>query len=105
MKRRNTRRRRGDVDGTEGYRDLAGHEVTPEYIDRVAAEAQAGYELDKMEVVLVGRPSLDGSRGSSPRVSFRVTDELRERAETEAERRGCTVSQLAREALEQYLAS
>jgi hypothetical protein len=93
------------VDGTEGYRDLAGNEITPAYIARVAAEAEAGYDLDELEVVTVGRPSLSGTPGHSPRVSFRMPDQLRERAEAEAERRGCTVSQLAREALERYLAS
>jgi hypothetical protein len=104
MKQRN-KGPHGDVDGTEGLRDLAGHEVTAEYVARIAAEAEAGYDLDEMEVVYLGRPSLTGKPGHSPRVSFRVTDELRASAEAEAQRRGCTVSQLAREALERYLAS
>lgn len=47
-----------------------------------------------------GRPSLTGRSAVSPQVTFRVTPELRERAELLAEKRGTTVSGLAREALE-----
>lgn len=51
----------------------------------------------------VGRPSLSGSSKSSPHVSFRVPEALRHKAETEAQRRGLSVSQLARQALEEHL--
>lgn len=91
------------VDGSEGLHDGAGHEITREYLERAAREAEAGYDIDPVR--MVGRPSLTGERGHSPRVSFRITGELRERAEHEARRQGTTVSQLAREALERYLAS
>lgn len=47
-----------------------------------------------------GRPSLTGDASVSPRVSFRVTPGVRERAAVIAEREGKTISQLAREALE-----
>lgn len=47
-----------------------------------------------------GRPSLTGDSAASPRVSFRVTPGVRERAAIIAEREGKTISQLAREALE-----
>lgn len=47
-----------------------------------------------------GRPSLTGDAAVSPRVSFRVTPDVRDRAAAVAEREGKTVSQLAREALE-----
>jgi predicted HicB family RNase H-like nuclease len=47
-----------------------------------------------------GRPSLTGDASVSPRVSFRVTPGVRERAAIIAEREGKTISQLAREALE-----
>lgn len=66
--------------------DEFGNPITEEYVAEAVLEAEAGYDL-------------------SPHVSFPVTDELRERAELEATRRGTTVSQLAREALERYLAS
>lgn len=51
----------------------------------------------------VGRPSLSGTGKSSPHVSFRVPEALRHKAETEAQRRGLSVSQLARQALEEHL--
>lgn len=50
-----------------------------------------------------GRPSLTGKRETSPHVGFRVSPELREQADALARRRGISLSQLAREALEQYV--
>jgi hypothetical protein len=52
-----------------------------------------------------GRPSLTGEPKHSPRVTFRLDPEVRDRAVARAEREGKTVSALAREALERYLAS
>ena len=52
-----------------------------------------------------GRRSLTGGSIHSPRVSFRVPESLRTAAEEAAAREGKSVSELAREALEQYLAS
>jgi hypothetical protein len=54
---------------------------------------------------VVGRPSLHGGSGHSPTVAFRLPQASREQAEELARRRGITVSQLAREALERELAS
>lgn len=48
----------------------------------------------------VGRPSLTGQAAISPRVTFRLTPDMRDRAAALAEREGKSVSQLAREALE-----
>jgi predicted HicB family RNase H-like nuclease len=48
----------------------------------------------------VGRPSLTGAPATSPRVSFRLTPDVRDRAAAIAQREGKTLSQLAREALE-----
>lgn len=50
-----------------------------------------------------GRPSLTGKAATSPHVGFRVSPELREQADALARRRGISLSQLAREALEQYV--
>lgn len=47
-----------------------------------------------------GRPSLTGTAAASPRVSFRVTPEVRDRAAAVASAEGKTISELAREALE-----
>jgi predicted HicB family RNase H-like nuclease len=50
-----------------------------------------------------GRPSMSDA-GSSPHVAFRISKELRKHAQEVAEREGRTVSALAREALETYIA-
>lgn len=47
-----------------------------------------------------GRPSLTGDAAESPRVTFRLTPGIRDRAAAIAEREGKTISQLAREAFE-----
>jgi predicted HicB family RNase H-like nuclease len=51
-----------------------------------------------------GRPSLTGVAAVSPRITFRVTPGVRDRAAQIAAREGKTVSQLAREALEARVA-
>jgi len=50
----------------------------------------------------IGRRSLSG-RGSSPRLNIRTTPALAERLRARAEREGKSVSDLVREALEQYV--
>lgn len=47
-----------------------------------------------------GRPSLTGEPAVSPRVSFRLTPKVRDRAATIAQRERKSISELAREALE-----
>ena len=79
--------------------DSHGRRVDQAYVDRALAEVDE--ELDRR----AGRPSLSGRREHSPHVSFRITQELKERAERAAREQGTTVSTLAREALERYLAS
>ena len=51
-----------------------------------------------------GRPSLNGKPAPSPHVGFRVTPELRDAAESLAREKGLTLSALARQALEEYVA-
>jgi predicted HicB family RNase H-like nuclease len=75
--------------------------ITDELADRLAEEAESGYDLTLGR--RVGRKSLAGGSGQSPRLNFRTTHDLYERASARAEREGKTVSQLAREALERYV--
>lgn len=87
-----------DVDlAVEDVRDSKGRRITEDYAERAAADA--------LEQVGRGRPSLTGAQGHSPQVTFRVTPELRAKAAAEAARQGRRVSDVAREALERYLAS
>jgi predicted HicB family RNase H-like nuclease len=67
-----------------------GTRVTDELVDDIVEEVRRKG----------GRPSLTGDAAVSPRVTFRVTPGVRERAAIIAEREGKTISQLAREALE-----
>ncbi len=52
-----------------------------------------------------GRPSLSGKAAASPQIAFRVAPAVRDRAAEVAAREGKTISQLAREALEQRVAA
>ncbi len=84
-----------DVDlAREDVRRPSGQRLTQELADELAEEVhKAG-----------GRPSLSGAPSRSPQIAFRVPAERRERAARVAAAEGKTVSQLAREALEQRLA-
>jgi hypothetical protein len=78
-----------------------GTPITEELAEQLAREAEAGYDLSKAR--RVGRKSLAGGQGRSPRVNFRLRPDLYEHATQRAEREGKTLSQLAREALERYV--
>jgi hypothetical protein len=79
----------------------SGVRITDELADKLADEAERGYDLSLGRPV--GRRSLAGGRGHSPQLNFRTTRDLYERASARAEREGKTVSQLAREALEKFV--
>jgi predicted HicB family RNase H-like nuclease len=51
-----------------------------------------------------GRPSLSGKAAASPQIAFRVAPAVRDRAARVAAQEGKTISQLAREALEERVA-
>ena len=48
---------------------------------------------------------MNGDGSHSPRVQFRVPEEIREQAQSRAAAEGISLSALARRALERYLAS
>lgn len=79
--------------------DSKGRRVDQSYVELAMQEVEE--ELAKR----AGRPSLTGTSAHSPHVSFRITPELKARAEEAARERGTTVSKLAREAFEAFLAS
>lgn len=83
-----------DLDA-EVVRDGRGRRITEADAARIAEQTLAR----------VGRPSLTGAGQRSPAVSFRVSTRTRELAEQRAAAEGKTVSQIAREALERYIAS
>lgn len=76
--------------------------ITEALAEQLAQEAEAGYDLSRGRHV--GRRSLAGGAGHSPRVNFRIAATLYEQATERAEREDKSLSELAREALEHYLA-
>lgn len=80
-----------------------GAKLSKAAVDKLASEAEAGYDLSKAKRQRVGRPSLD--EGESPRISYRVAPALFDRAKRKAKAEGRTVSEVAREALQKYVAS
>jgi hypothetical protein len=86
------------------FRTRSGAVITPEIADELAAEAERGYDLSKAVVQPVGRPSL-GQTGTSPRLSSRVSPDTFAAAKQRAEEEGRSVSDVAREAVENFLDS
>jgi len=84
-------------------RTKGGDVLADQDIDGLAAEAEAGYELAQARPQRVGRPSLEA--GVSPRVSFRTSRTLYDAARERAAKEGRSVSELAREAVERYVAA
>lgn len=77
-----------------------GHDLTSD--DEVGSEAEIGYDLERLDPIRVGRPSLSIA-GDSPQVRFRLSASTRAEAAEVAAREGKTISQLARDAVEAYL--
>ncbi|MFM8894404.1 MAG: hypothetical protein ACKOE2_03260 [Actinomycetales bacterium] len=86
-------------------RKTASVEYDDATVDRIVSEVEAAVVAGRGAVTYPrkGRPSLTGRPTSSPSVGFRVTPELRAQAEDVAERKGVSVSALAREALDEYV--
>lgn len=82
-----------------------GTKLSKPRVEKLASEAEAGYDLSKAKRQRLGpgRPSL--GEGESPRISYRVAPALFDRAKKKARAEGRTVSEVAREALQRYLAS
>lgn len=70
----------------------------------LGAEAERGYDLERARRVRVGRPSLAGEAGASPRLQLRVDRELADELRSRAAKEGRSVSDLARDALRRYVA-
>ncbi len=92
-----------DVDlNEEDLRLPDGRRLTNELADTMARE---GVAEARRRNLIPGGKSLAGDGRHSPRVQFRVPASLRAAAEAKAAAEGVSLSVLAREALEHYLAS
>ncbi len=79
-----------------------GRRLTNELAEKMARE---GVAEARRRNLIPGGKSLAGDGSHSPRVQFRVPESLRAAAEAKAAAEGVSLSMLAREALERYLAS
>ena len=91
-------------DGGDELIYLNGKPLTNEYAEQLATEAEIGYEPTTLSRLPGGRPSLSAI-GDSPQIRFRVPAETRAKVEQIAAHEHKTVSQIAREALDRYLAA
>jgi CRISPR-associated endonuclease/helicase Cas3 len=82
----------------------SGRVLTDEDLDRLADEAERGYDLTNWRPRR-GRPFLDPAAGQrSPRVSVRVPTALRDRAAARAASEGHSMSEVLRSLLQEYAA-
>lgn len=79
-----------------------GRRLTNELAEKMARE---GVAEARRRNLIPGGKSLGGDGSHSPRVQFRLPESLRAAAEARAAAQGVSLSVLAREALEHYLAS
>jgi hypothetical protein len=86
------------------FRTKSGEVLSEDDIEKIADEIESDEPVVFTGIRIVGRPSLGGG-GTSPRLSFRVPRELYEAATERAIKEESTVSAVARDALEKFLAS
>lgn len=81
----------------------SGRPITDTEIDALAAEAEAGYDVDKLVARRAkrGRPALGSAPASVE--SVRIDPELRAELTKRAQAEGTTTSDLIREALRNFL--
>ncbi len=84
------------------YRLKGGRKLSAADVERLAGEAEEGYDLSKAQPQRIGRPRLD-AKHASVRISVRAAPDLRAKLELRAKREGRRVSDVARDALEQYV--
>lgn len=94
-------------DSPPAWKTRSGRTVTEADAERMAAE----FEQENLDFTDAeyprrrGRPSLTGRAERSPQITFRLEDELLQRASHVAQREGVTLSSLARQALDAYVRS
>jgi len=78
---------------------------TDEVVDQIVEDVDEAIDQGRFTVTYPrrGRPSLSGEAAESPIVGFRITPELRSRAQNIAMKEGLSLSELARKALQEYL--
>ncbi len=80
----------------EGVYDVNGQRIDQAYVDKALKEAA---QLKPRR----GRPSLSGGSVHSPKVSFRIAENLKAKADAQAEELETTTAKLAQAVFEEYL--
>jgi hypothetical protein len=81
----------------------AGTVLGPEAEQRLAQEAEVGFDPATLIARPAGRPSLSGRSGHSNRVDLRVDDDTYEAIRRLADQDNRKVSDIVREAIRRYL--
>jgi hypothetical protein len=81
----------------------AGTRLDPDDEQRLADEAEAGFDPATLTRRHAGRPSLSGRTGHSKRVDLRVDDQTYEAIRRIAEKDHRRVSDVVRDAINRYL--
>jgi hypothetical protein len=89
--------------GTEPATTKAGTPLDPDYEQRLAEEAESGFDPATLTRRQAGRPSLSGRAGHSKRVDLRVDDQTYEAIQRIADRDDRRVSDVVRDAINRYL--
>lgn len=91
-----------DVDLDDDIVTVNGTRLTEAGAEQLAQDTLA---VARRRNLIPGRKSLTGGTTHSPRVQFRVPEDVAAQARNRAQAEGKSVSELAREALLRYLAS
>lgn len=78
-----------------------GKAITDEMVEKMADEAEAGYDVDEIERRRGGRPSIGSGPASVE--SVRLDPELKRELLVRASKDGISVSEVIREALRTYV--
>jgi hypothetical protein len=89
----------------KAIRTKTGRVLDQAALDKLTNEAQQGYDLNKVRPrPWVGRPKLGAGHGPSPRINVRLAPDVYRAVVLRARRDGRKVSEIAREAVEQFVA-
>jgi len=94
-------------DSPRAWTTRSGGTITEADAERMAAEFEKA-DVDFTDAEYPrrrGRPSLTGRAEHSPQITFRLDDEMLQRASAVAHRDGVTLSALARQALDAFLSN
>lgn len=88
----------------ETFTTKSGRVLDQAALDALAAEAEAGYDLDRLTPrPWPGRHTLGHGRGTSPRINVRLAPDVYDAVVRRAKRDGRKVSAVAREAVEKFV--